>query len=118
MAGVLVVSRTKPPVRAPMAVGKYGTNPGRCAGNWPTTVNIMDSVVVPAGLAAGDYVLSFRWDCELYGTFDMIPNHLFCVNSLSLFTSFVALTRRVTYPMVYRAPGRIRTQTNACCPIF
>lgn len=25
---------TKPSLRAPMAVGKYGTNPGPCAGNW------------------------------------------------------------------------------------
>lgn len=56
---------TKPPVRAPMAVGKYGTNPGPCAGNWPTTVTIMDTVRVPAYLKPGDYVLSWRWDCEL-----------------------------------------------------
>ena len=25
---------TQPKVRAPMAVGKYGSNPGPCAGNW------------------------------------------------------------------------------------
>ena len=52
-------------VRAPMAVGQYGTNPGPCAGNWPTTVNIMDTVRVPADLAPGEYVLGWRWDCEL-----------------------------------------------------
>lgn len=56
---------THPPVRAPMAVGQYGTNPGPCAGNWPTTVNIMDTVRVPADLAPGEYVLGWRWDCEL-----------------------------------------------------
>lgn len=26
--------------------------------------NIVDRVVVPADIAAGDYVLSWRWDCE------------------------------------------------------
>eukprot|EP00729_Bicosta_minor_P003614 gene3614-23170_t len=56
---------TSPKVRAPMAVGKYGFNPGPCAGNWPTTVNIMDHVNVPKDIAPGEYVLSFRWDCEL-----------------------------------------------------
>jgi hypothetical protein len=55
----------RPYVRAPMAVGKYGTNPGPCAGNWPTTVNIMDTVRVPATLPPGEYVLGWRWDCEL-----------------------------------------------------
>jgi len=55
----------KPPVRAPMAVGKYGYNPGPCAGNWPTTVNIMDTVRIPKDIELGQYVLSWRWDCEL-----------------------------------------------------
>ena len=26
--------------------------------------NIMDEVVVPDDIEVGDYVLSFRWDCE------------------------------------------------------
>ena len=43
-----------------MALGKYGTNPGRCAGNWPTTVNIVDTVRIPADTAPGEYVLSWR----------------------------------------------------------
>ena len=53
------------PVRAPMAVGEYGHNPGPCAGNWPTTVTILDKVRVPADIEPGEYVLSWRWDCEL-----------------------------------------------------
>ena len=52
---------TEPKVKAPMALGKYGYNPGRCAGNWPTTVNIVDTVRVPADTAPGEYVLSWRW---------------------------------------------------------
>ena len=56
---------TSPPVRAPMAVGQYGTNPGPCAGNWPTTVTILDTVRVPRDTPPGEYVLSWRWDCEL-----------------------------------------------------
>jgi hypothetical protein len=44
-----------------MANGGYGHNPGPCAGNWPTTVNIMDQVRVPAHLPAGEYVLGWRW---------------------------------------------------------
>ena len=55
----------QPPVRAPMAVGEYGHNPGPCAGNWPTTVTILDKVRVPADIEPGEYVLSWRWDCEL-----------------------------------------------------
>ena len=58
-------SGAKPPIRALMAVSLYGTNPGPCAGNWPTTVNIMDHLRVPTNIAPGEYVLSFRWDCEL-----------------------------------------------------
>lgn len=53
------------PVRAPMANGQYGSNPGPCAGNWPTTVIIMDRVRIPAHLPTGEYVLGWRWDCEL-----------------------------------------------------
>lgn len=56
---------TTPKVRAPMAVGQYGYNPGPCAGNWPTTVYIEDKVRVPVDLTPGEYVLGWRWDCEL-----------------------------------------------------
>lgn len=55
----------EPKVRAPRAVGEYGSNPGPCAGNWPTTVNILDTVRVPADTPPGEYVLGWRWDCEL-----------------------------------------------------
>ena len=61
-------SGTTPPVKAPAALGKYGTNPGRCAGNWPTTVNIVDTVAIPADTAPGEYVLSWRW-----GTYAIQP---------------------------------------------
>ena len=54
-----------PAVRAPMANGQYGSNPGPCAGNWPTTVTIWDELEVPNDIAAGEYVLGWRWDCEL-----------------------------------------------------
>ena len=47
-----------------MAVGQYGTNPGPCAGNWPTTVTILDTVRVPATVPPGEYVLGWRWDGE------------------------------------------------------
>lgn len=48
-------SGAKPPIRALMAVGLYGTIPGPCAGNWPTTVNIVDHVRVPTNIAPGEY---------------------------------------------------------------
>jgi len=51
-------------VAAPTANGGHSHNPGPCAGNWPTTVNVMDQVRVPAHLPAGEYVLGWRWDCE------------------------------------------------------
>ena len=38
---------SKERVPAPMANGQYGHNPGPCAGNWPTTVVIMDMVPCP-----------------------------------------------------------------------
>lgn len=42
-----------------------GFNPGPCSGNWPTGVHVVDTLRVPAGLAPGDYVLQWRWDCEM-----------------------------------------------------
>merc|ERR1712194_460073 len=53
------------PVRAPMADGLYGNNPGPCAGNWPTSVVIVDNVRIPDHLQPGEYVLAWRWDCEM-----------------------------------------------------
>eukprot|EP00937_MAST-01D_sp_MAST-1D-sp2_P002610 g2610.t1 len=36
---------------------------GRCSGDW-TSGYIVDTVRIPAGLAPGDWVLGWRWDCE------------------------------------------------------
>jgi hypothetical protein len=37
----------------------------RCSGEWgPFDMDIVDHVVVPAGLEAGEWVLNFRWDTE------------------------------------------------------
>lgn len=36
---------------------------GFCSGDW-TGGMIVDRVVIPAGIAPGDYVLGWRWDCE------------------------------------------------------
>ena len=49
----------------PKAPGLHGTGedvskPGEPAFSW----TLMDEVEVPADLEQGDYVLSFRWDCE------------------------------------------------------
>jgi len=36
-----------------------------CSGAWgPYNMEIVDDVIIPAGLAAGEYVLGFRWDAE------------------------------------------------------
>jgi lytic starch monooxygenase len=37
---------------------------GECSGRFPWAVSVVDWLVVPEGLPAGDYVLGFRWDCE------------------------------------------------------
>ena len=36
---------------------------GRCSGGWADGV-IVDELVIPGTVAAGKYVLGFRWDCE------------------------------------------------------
>merc|ERR1712146_471178 len=41
-----------------------GLNQGICSGEWITNITMYDYLTVPAHLPAGDYVLSFRWDCE------------------------------------------------------
>ena len=47
--------------------GAAATNPldvmGECSGDW-TGGLIVDEVIVPAGLAPGEYVVGWRWDCE------------------------------------------------------
>ena len=40
----------------------YGIE-GKCSGDF-IGGSIVDHVVLPKGLPAGDYVLGFRWDCE------------------------------------------------------
>ncbi len=37
---------------------------GLCSGRFPWAVSIIDVLVVPKGLPAGEWVLGFRWDCE------------------------------------------------------
>jgi hypothetical protein len=37
---------------------------GLCAGRFPIDVSIVDVLQIPASLAAGEYVLGFRYDCE------------------------------------------------------
>jgi len=36
----------------------------KCSGEWNDAVDIMDHVVIPHSLPAGEYVLGWRWDCE------------------------------------------------------
>jgi len=36
---------------------------GKCSGDFISAA-IVDHVILPMDLAAGDYVLGFRWDCE------------------------------------------------------
>jgi hypothetical protein len=37
---------------------------GLCSGEWLTKVTTYDKLRVPEHLVPGEYVLSFRWDCE------------------------------------------------------
>jgi len=37
---------------------------GYCSGEFPFNVMVLDAVQIPTVIAPGDYVLSFRWDCE------------------------------------------------------
>ena len=40
-------------------------NPCRCSGEWgPYNMEIVDEIMIPAGLKPGKYVLGWRWDCE------------------------------------------------------
>ena len=53
-----------PPVRAPTAYMRWGSNPSDCAGVWPTTLYVEDTIQIPEDIEAGEYVLGWRWDCE------------------------------------------------------
>lgn len=52
------------PVDAPTAYLKWGKNPTDCSGVWPTTLYVEDTVIIPADIEPGEYVLGWRWDCE------------------------------------------------------
>lgn len=52
---------TKNPI--PMSTRNFPPPEGGYTGA-PTSVNLLDRVQVPAGLAPGRYVLGWRWDCE------------------------------------------------------
>merc|ERR1711964_428658 len=41
-----------------------GTNPVSTAGIEGLPYSIVDKVVIPSDIEAGDYLLSWRWDCE------------------------------------------------------
>jgi hypothetical protein len=44
-----------------------GSKPGLCSGNQPSqwgAVGVVDTIKIPASLAAGQYVLGWRYDCE------------------------------------------------------
>lgn len=38
---------------------------GLCSGERPFRLSIVDQIIVPAETPPGDYVLGFRWDCEV-----------------------------------------------------
>merc|ERR1711907_60973 len=48
--------------------GDHGSamdNPCQCSGEWgPYDLEIVDRVQLPSNLAAGEWVLGWRWDCE------------------------------------------------------
>jgi len=50
-------------VADPKHKGTDMSGQGECSGDW-TRGSVVDRVRVPHGLAPGDYVLSWRWDCE------------------------------------------------------
>lgn len=45
-------------------VDRKKSDTGRCSGRDPFNTLIVDELTVPAFVAAGDYVLQIRWDCE------------------------------------------------------
>lgn len=53
-----------PPCNETEVCRTKGCVTGKCSGQFPFDVQIVDAVKVPAHLAPGEYVLGFRWDCE------------------------------------------------------
>ena len=52
-----------PSVAPVAAAGKLGLQQGLCTGEWINNITIYDRLRVPQ-VAAGEYVLGFRYDCE------------------------------------------------------
>ena len=46
------------------AAGQMTLSQGLCIGEWIDNITIYDRLRVPAHLAAGEYVLGFRYDCK------------------------------------------------------
>jgi len=53
-----------PPCDDPAAENPERLGQGNCSGEWITKVTTYDYLQVPENLEPGEYVLSFRWDCE------------------------------------------------------
>ena len=45
-------------------VSRHANDTGRCSGRFPYAVSIADTLVVPASVTPGEYVLQLRYDCE------------------------------------------------------
>ena len=45
---------------------RTGDIEGDCSGDW-TGGQIIDEVIIPKDLPSGEYVVGFRWDCEVSG---------------------------------------------------
>lgn len=54
----------EPPCDDPYSLHPLNLGQGLCSGEWLTNVTTYDRLRVPEALAAGEYVLSFRYDCE------------------------------------------------------
>jgi hypothetical protein len=53
-----------PPCYDPVSEHPERLGQGLCSGEWITKVTFYDQLRVPEHLEPGEYVLSFRWDCE------------------------------------------------------
>eukprot|EP01043_Picozoa_sp_COSAG02_P047377 COSAG02_NODE_4536_length_5241_cov_6.296383_3_plen_241_part_00 len=63
LVGFGYCNNTNPTFTEDEKESKVGTR-GSCTGDAYHSYNIVDRVVIPADLEAGDYLLSWRWDCE------------------------------------------------------
>jgi hypothetical protein len=67
------------PVRGPTAYEKYGDNPNECSGNWPTTVYIEDSIMIPQHIAPGRYVLGAH-ERPSHSVRNLLLTYSFCMH--------------------------------------